>query len=789
MHGLLAILLPLLLVLGCADPEERAERAKTRAQTALARGEREAALEALEELRSAGPRSPEALLELTQLMVRAGEAPQAAWLIEEALPRFPGRDDLRVRMGQLAMMVQYPRRAEEAVAPIGRDSEQDLEALLVRAQAALELGELDRALGYFETAAERHPDRPEATLARVQALVQEKRHDEAQELIAQATAEQDLEPGVARRLELMTASLDANAGRHEEAAEQLERLVEEDPTDPQAWSALIQLLARTDRAEEGVLRLEGAVAEYPDEPLLRTMLADAYLRSGRVEDAEDALREQIELSDTPSAHFALARLYIAQQEPGKAAEVLGEASSRHPDTTMLKMHWAESLIEAGELDAARVALESYREDEPRDPHVDYLEARLMLAEGDAAGAAARLQRLVSRLDAPYTQFWLGRALEAQGDLEGAARRYGLAMQRSPTDPAPVVALAHVSRRRGDWRSVAAAAQRMIRAMPGMPEGYEALVEAYLELDEAKGAEALARRLNEAAPERLSSAVLLARALRAQGRFDESAAVLAAAAEHHAESTELAMEVALGLGMQGDLAAGVAALRDLAEKHPDDPAIHHALGMLILAQGDAAEGAAEIDRALELAPGFAEPLATRARFYASRGMWLEARADAERYLVLRPEDAGMHFVLGAVLSGAGETDAAIAAYRRAAELDQEHASARNNLAVLLAEQGDLDGALQSAQEAYRLEEESAHIIDTVGWLYYQKGLLERAISFLERGHRLDPNGTELGLHLGVAYAEAGRADEARAVLEPLRDRDDLAPSQRAELDAALGKLED
>ena len=777
-----------LVTLGCADPEERAEQAKEKALGALARGERDAALAALEEMRSAGPRSPEALLELTTLMIRAGEAPQAVWLIEEALPRFPDRDDLRVRLGRLALMVQDPRRAEDAVAPIGRNSEQDLEALLVRAQAAMELGELERALGHFETAAERHPDRPEATLARVQALVQEKKFDEAQALIVEARSELGLEPEVQRRLDLVAASLDANAGRQDEAAERLQQLVEEDPTDPQAWSTLLQLLVRTDRAEEGVAQLETAVAEHPDEPLLRSLLSGAYLRTGRIEDTERLLREELELSDTPSAHFALAQFLVAQREPAEAAQVLEEAARRHPDTAMLKMHWTESLIEAGELEAARAALGSYRVDEPRNPHVEYLEARLLLGEGDASAAAAQLQQLVSQLDAPYTQFWLGRALETVGDLEGAARRYGLAMQRSPSDPAPAAALANVSRRRGDWRSAAAAAQRLIRSTPGSPEGYEGLVEASLELGEAENAEQLARRLHEADPDRLSTAVLLARALRALGRFEDSSTVLTAVAEKHPESTELAVEIALGLGMQGDLEEAIDILRKLAKEHPDVSAVHHGLGMLVLATGDAAQGAAAIDRALELAPDSAVPLATRARFYASRGMWPQAKADAERYLELRPEDAGMHFILGAVLGSSGQIDAAVASYRRAAELDEQHASARNNLAVLLGDRGDLDGALESAQQAYRLDDTSPHIIDTLGWLYYRKGLVDRAISFLERGHKLDPGGSELGLHLGTAYAKAGRTDEARAILEPLQTRDDLAPGQRSELDAVLRKLE-
>ena len=56
------------------------------------------------------------------------------------------------------------------------------------------------------------------------------------------------------------------------------------------------------------------------------------------------------------------------------------------------------------------------------------------------GAARRLTELAPRLDHASTQFWIGRALEETGDLEGARRRYALAQRRDPAWPAPLGAL-------------------------------------------------------------------------------------------------------------------------------------------------------------------------------------------------------------------------------------------------------------------------------------------------------------------------------------------------------------
>ena len=70
-------LLALVALVTCGGGDEDA---RERAEAALARGDRPAALEALASLRGSAPETAEALLELTDLMVRAGEAPEARWL-------------------------------------------------------------------------------------------------------------------------------------------------------------------------------------------------------------------------------------------------------------------------------------------------------------------------------------------------------------------------------------------------------------------------------------------------------------------------------------------------------------------------------------------------------------------------------------------------------------------------------------------------------------------------------------------------------------------------------------
>jgi tetratricopeptide (TPR) repeat protein len=363
----------------------------------------------------------------------------------------------------------------------------------------------------------------------------------------------------------------------------------------------------------------------------------------------------------------------------------------------------------------------------------------------------------------------------------------LAQQRDPGWIPPAAALVALEHRRGDWRAMAGQAQLLVQRAPRRLEGWSALVEALENLGEGQAAEEVARESVERFPERPEPHVLLAKARRAQRRYDEALEALAAAEAKGGARMVLTAERAVTLGMQGRVDAGIALAREALARNPDAAELHAALASLLFAADDAEAGARAADRALALDPEEPRPLRVRCEFRAATGRFEGARDDCTRYLEARPGDAGAQFMLGVALAGLGESETAIAAYRRAAELDERDARSRNNLADLLAARGDLDGALAAAQEAYRLEEANPYVMDTLGALYLRKGLAQRAISFLEEAHAGLPDVPDVTLHLALAYGAAGRSDEARGLLSALLDD---APSDavlQARVEEALRSL--
>jgi tetratricopeptide (TPR) repeat protein len=782
-------LLTAVWLVGCPSPQERAERARADVRAALARGDRNAAIRALEVLRGLRAETGGDPLELAQLLVQAGEAPQAVWLLDEAVRQSPDRDELRLALARVALLVGDAAAARAALEPIGEDSERHLDALMLRAQVELKLGDFDRAVATLTSAEELYPERTEPRLVRIAALLREHRLEEARRAIdeergALIAGEQS---DALRSLQIALYAEEAQTGSADAAIAGLRALVDEQPHDLAAWDAFTRAMLRAGRLDEATRAVQAALERDPKNTELLPVLASLHTAANRPDEARRALRELVDRSPSPNAYLALARHYSGQRDDEGMVDTFEEAIRKFPDDPLIQRTRAEALLSAGKIEPGRKAIGDYAARFPDDPNTEYLRARLELADGDANAAAKRLEQVLPRIDQSGTQHWLGRALEAAGDRAGADRHYELALVRDPFDPAlfgPPIALAE---RRGDWRRSAALARRVVVIAPGQYFGWAALVGGLVQQGAAEDAVKIARGAAELFADRADAKLLLVRALRANGEYDAALALLGEIDRgSEAKTPDAAVERILTLGMAGRFDEGFRAADAALAAHPDSAALHTAHASLLFGAGRADDGSRAVDRALELAPDDLQPLAIRARFEAATGRLDAARRDAELYLKQRPDDAETHFVLGAVHERSGNAEQAIASYRRAAALDPNAFEPRNNLALLLAER-DIDGALAAGQEAYALRPKDPAVLDTLGELYLRKGLVDRATSLLEEAHAGAPEQTEIGLHLALAHRRAGRTEDARRMLVALA-RDNASPELRARIDEALRSLQ-
>lgn len=158
------------------------------------------------------------------------------------------------------------------------------------------------------------------------------------------------------------------------------------------------------------------------------------------------------------------------------------------------------------------------------------------------------------------------------------------------------------------------------------------------------------------------------ALGEERRWEESAAVLRAAAALRPDSAGIQRSLALALHGAGHEAEALAAYRAAARLRPEIPEVHVNLAALLAATGQRDEALAELDTAIRLQPQDAALRLRRALLLRDLGRLDEALAAVDRALGLAPESAEAHAQRGLLLYRKGRREEAHRALAHALALD-------------------------------------------------------------------------------------------------------------------------
>ena len=734
----------LAIALVACSPSE--ESAREQAQAALARGERDAAIQAIEALRKAAPESPEACLEQAELWIRAGEAPRAVWLLEEGATRFPAAPRPAPLPGQHRAAGRRPgaRRSRRR-----RDS---------RARERIPGG----AAGARAVAGRaRRPRRRARGLPRGGVRAAGSRHaaDPARRRFARGAplrrgarcARRGLRGGrgrvaargaAPRRAGAVAVPGDGGAAPRERsrARTRCGGARERAPRDrgrARAACARSRSALRTRRPRGSSSRRSRSRAACrtwrsrrcaPRRPRIRG--APRCIRCSRAWRSAGATRRRRSVSSacsssarTPPPRASRCRATWRRASAATRRSRCSTPRWRSTRTTRWCCSRARSCCSRriGSTRRSRRSRAS-RRCETNAAMAELLRARLVLARGDAGGARAQLEQLAPRLDTAADTVLAGARARARGRPRGAAHRYRLSAVRDPSAPGPWLELLRLAQARGDWRETRQTAVALIQRAPGLIDGWQGLVDALLEDGERDAAldgraafgDSARLALRAAGPAGAGAARAGAKR-RGAGRARRGADT---GRRPHRDRGGARARAGSRRTLRGRLGRGGA--RERRPRRRVGAASRAGRGTVPgrTRRGGCRRGGARAG--------------TRSARPASAGHALQLRGGQRplrgrapscgRYVERDPDHGESLFALAMAQQAAGRGDAAVESFRRAAALDPRAVAPRNNLALLLAARGDLDGALAAAQEAYALAEQSPEVLDTLGWLYLEKGLI-------------------------------------------------------------------
>jgi Tfp pilus assembly protein PilF len=150
-------------------------------------------------------------------------------------------------------------------------------------------------------------------------------------------------------------------------------------------------------------------------------------------------------------------------------------------------------------------------------------------------------------------------------------------------------------------------------------------------------------------------------------------------------------------------------------------------------------------------------------------WQGAEKEYRRALELNPNDAMARFWFGEYLQVMGRNEEGFEQVRQAMALDPLNTHLANDLGYHLYTARQYDQAIRTLQRTLELEPDDGGAHLGLGWVYGEKKMYREAIAELEKVVNLWDRNEVAVASLGKVLGYSGRKQEARRLLEELKER--------------------
>lgn len=578
------------------------------------------------------------------------------------------------------------------------------------------------------------------------------------------------------------AQIHLRLGEHQlEALNQAEEAYEElrgkTEGDLRVLTSLGQIYLWRQESDLAVEVLKEAASYLPKNRMIQTMLLEALTESDRKLEAEEALRQLIDIEPTALEYRTrLAEMRAERGDHRGAAEALSSAPPELLENPRLRQFLAQELHLSGANEEALALADALRPEVPQGPAMRRLRVAILSSLTRYEEAVTELEGVLElEQDADRRlqgTIHLSRLLERVGRPEDAAGalRAGLAAPEGVGALSLKLALAGVLERQGLSSQAVTMLEEELATTSGeeLPMLGRSLADLLSRMDRSDDAlKVLDRTIERLGDEGQAGAVEALRLRRAAvltadedwERLEQEAAALSKASspEIRAAATSLRAEALAGLG-RVDEALGL--LSDAGDEEAPAPRRLAKRAEILLEHGRDEEAAVLLQPVIER--GENQDLFLAAQVYQRVERYRDSIPLLERLLGADEDSLQALFLLGAAHERVGARDPAIAAFRRLLEVAPDHAPTLNYLGYMWAELGEnLTEAVALTLRAVALDPDNGAYVDSLGWAYFQLGRYQEARGHLEWAARLIPDDATILEHLGDLYVVLEDLDRARA----------------------------
>lgn len=620
--------------------------------------------------------------------------------------------------------------------------------------------------------------------------------------------------------------------RYDAALLQLDKAIENDPTDPGLYTLKIQILATLQDADGMEAEMRRMTEVFPDDISYAQNLLRFLVSRNQSEKAEAFLRQRVaEASeeDVETEIISLVQFMLAVQGRDVAVNELDSAITTLPGSYTLRALRASLNFDSGQRDAAisdmeaiiaeaEAAVETDAAITPEQlRNIKVTLATMLNQNGNKVGARGIVEQVLAEDEAIVSaQKMRARWMIEEDNTDGAINAMRIALANASQDAEAMTIMAQAYQRAGNtdlmlnFLSLAveasgnapeeslryAAALRAddkalqaetiliasLRIQPGNLDILTTLGSLYVELEDAPRARQAIdnlRRLGTPEGDAAAASVELQLVALEQGT-DEALALLESIAGQ--ATGDLGTQLALVRARleNGDTPEALSLVTQLIADNPDNNALLYFRAVTLAVAQDYDTARAEFIALLDRVPTAVPAWLQLARLNGLGGQTDAMLDTVERGLEANPGSPDLLWAKASFLQQKGDIDGAIDIYEDMYARNSNSVIIANNLASLLATFRRDDASLERARViARRLQgTQTPAMQDTYGWIQHRSGNSEEALSYLEPAARGLPEDPTVQYHLGAVYEALGRPDEALAQMR--RAIEKLGPLGSTEL---------
>jgi tetratricopeptide (TPR) repeat protein len=706
-------LLTVIATASCSKKEDTVDAHLSRAAEYVAGQQYEKAAEEFRQGLQLAPKNPVALRELAIIYHDQGELPQALPLLKQSAELQPGDIDVQLKLGlTLQSLHQYKEAREAALRVLDKQPGHE-EALVLLANTALGLNDVDEMRKYIEGLRNKDQDRTGYHLAF--GLLDLRQND-------QTGAESEFKEALAldpKSVNALTALATLYWSHNDLKAADQSFKTAADLSSPrsQSWLRYVDFKLRTGAVADAEKILADIISKAPD--YLPAQVYQMKIACDQRRNEDCATRAQNILAVDPinfDALFADGTLNLAKNDAAKAVRVFEYLSSNYSEN----------------------------------PQVRYQLALAYLLYAKGAGVA-----------------------DAKKAVEAAESQLTETAKLAPKFAQAVTLLSELKIKKGSPAAAVDLLTALIKEQPQIAQAHYLLASAYLAQQQPGQALAVYRQMTQLFPKdpqppSLAGAILLAQHQPAAAReaFEKSLEI----APDYLPAVERLVDLDIA---EKQYATALDRVQKSIDKDPKLAQAWGLRGKIYLAQRDFTHAEPDLLKATELDPTLEPAYLLLAQLYVASNRQAEAIAKLNAFLEKNKDDKAKTVPalveLAMLQESLKDFNGARDTYEKLLTVSPNLPIALNNLAVLYSDNlGQVGKAYDLAKKAREIAPNVTNIADTLGWILYKKGDYGNALPLLQESAGKLSTDPILQFHLGMAQYMSGADEPARVALQKAAD---------------------